>query len=109
MYGARQASSVSMYADSDPVTAHAAAGQARPITPLNTAADADEHAFPHRERVTAPGDPAVDHVQARASAKARPLGRVSAITAITGKSSAYRRSSRRYSASVRKNRCIDSA
>src|SRR5215218_8277297 len=38
MYGARQASSVSVYAVSDPVAAQAIAGHAIPISPLNTAA-----------------------------------------------------------------------
>ena len=41
MYGARQASSVSVYAVSEPVTAQAIPGQASPINPLKNASATD--------------------------------------------------------------------
>jgi hypothetical protein len=95
MYGARQASSVSVYAVIEPVTTHAASGQARPITPLNTATDADSTRSRGGNGSLARVIQRCATCRARASAKARPLGRVSAITAITGNSARYRRSSRR--------------
>ena len=89
--------------------AHAMAGHARPMTPLKKAAitDATRSRTGNSSRLRRQNRYAT--CSARVRANARPLGRVSDITAITGRSVQYRRCSSRYRAVTSSSRCIDSA